>query len=138
MMRFVRCSTVAGGQMQLPLAAVSGFFLCVSTASVAQEAITGTYNGNIEVTTNRPQRWGVTIAINSVEDGKVKGIGTIQQGPCRGEYPIEGTVKDNAIGVISKTKGGASGDCVFAFKGRTEGNRLVGSMGKYEVEFRKQ
>ena len=77
------------------------------------------------------------MVISSVEDGKVKGTGTFQQGPCRGDYPIVGTVKGDGIGVISPAKGGASGDCTFGFKGKIDGNRLVGSMGKYELEFRK-
>jgi hypothetical protein len=125
--------------VQLPLATVFAVLLCVSAAAVAQESITGTYNGSIEVRTPRGlERMGVTMVISGIEDGKLKGTGTIQQGPCRGDYPIEGNVKGDAIGVVSKGKGGASGDCVFGFRGKIDGNRLVGSMGKYEVEFRKQ
>jgi hypothetical protein len=124
--------------MRLSLATGFAAVLCISAVAVAQGPVTGTYNGKMEVTTSRgPQRGGVTMVIKSVESGKVKGTGTIQQGPCRGDYPIEGNVKGDAIGVISKGKGGASGDCVFGFRGKIDGNRLVGSMGKYEVEFRK-
>lgn len=123
--------------MRIPLVAAFAALLCVSAAAVAQETVTGTYNGNIEVNTNRgPTRWGVTMVISSVEDGKVKGTGIFQQGPCRGDYPIVGSIKDGVIGVISQ-KGGTASDCVFGFKGKIDGNRLVGNMGKYELEFRK-
>src|SRR5690349_10270884 len=113
--------------MNLPLATGFGLLLCLSTAAVAQQSIVGTYNGNIEVTPNRPQRWGVTMVISSVEGGNIKGTGSIQQGPCRGEYPIEGSVRSDSIGVVSKTKGGASGDCTFAFKGKIDGDRMAGN-----------
>ena len=124
--------------MKGPLASAFAMVLCVSAAAVAQESITGTYKGNIEVNTNRgPTRWGVTMVISSVEDGKVKGTGMFHEGPCRGDYPIVGSVKGDVVGVISPAKGGTSGDCTFGFKGKIEGNRLVGNMGKYEIEFRK-
>ena len=125
--------------MQLALAAGFAVLSCVSAAAIAQQSIMGTYNGSIEVRTPRGlERMGVTMVISDIEDGKLKGTGTIQQGPCRGDYPIEGNMKGDAIGVISKGKGGASGDCVFGFRGKVDGERLVGNMGQYEVEFRKQ
>jgi hypothetical protein len=46
-------------------------------------------------------------------------------------------VKDNAIGVYAIKKGGPAGDCGFAFKGKIDGNRLVGNLGPFEVELRK-
>jgi hypothetical protein len=111
---------------------------CASATAVAQESVAGTYNGNYEVSTPRGhQRWGVTLTISNVEGGKVKGIATLQQGPCRGDYPVEGVVKNGVIGVTATAKGGPGGDCSFFFKGKIDGNRLVGNMGKYDVELRK-
>jgi hypothetical protein len=114
------------------------FMLCAVGVAFAQDSIVGSYNGNYEVQTIRgQQRWGVTLAIASVEDGKVKGTATLHQGGCQGSYPVEGSVKGNVIGVRATEKGGPAGDCSFGFKGKVEGNRLVGNMGKYEVELRK-
>jgi len=119
---------------------VVGFAVLLSTSATApaQDSTAGTYNGNYEIQTNRgPQRFGVTMVIDNVENGKVKGTATLQQGSCRGDYPIEGSVKGDIIGVRSTEKGGRAGDCGFGFRGKIDGNRLVGHMGKYEVEFRK-
>src|SRR4051812_8908575 len=124
--------------MKAPLASVVAVMLTVSAAAVAQDSLKGTYNGSFDV--NTPiglQKYGVTMVIDSVDDGKVKGTATYQRGSCRGDYPIEGFVKADTIGVRSTTKGGTAGDCTFGFRGKIDGNRLVGNMGKYEVEFRK-
>jgi len=111
---------------------------CGSATAAAQDSLAGTYKGDYEVYTSGVQRrLGMTLVISEVEDGKVKGTATFQQGPCRGDYPVQGRVRDGVIGIVSTTKGGASGDCSFGFKGKVDGNRLVGNMGKYEVEFRK-
>jgi hypothetical protein len=112
--------------------------ICGMGSVFAQESLVGKYTGNYEVATPRGNfRVGVTLVIDGVEDGKVKGAATLHQGNCRGDYPLEGTVKDEVIGLRSTAKGGPAGDCGFGFKGKVEGNRLVGNMGKYEVEFRK-
>jgi hypothetical protein len=111
---------------------------CASAAAVAQDSLEGTYNGNYEVY-NRAgkQSYGATLVLNKPEEDKVKGTATLHQGNCRGEYPVEGTVKDGAIGLRATAKAGLAGDCSFGFKGKVDGNRLVGNMGKYEVVFRK-
>jgi hypothetical protein len=112
--------------------------LCAAGVAFAQDSLVGKYNGSYEVHTMRgPQKFGVTLAINSVEAGRVTGTATLHQGGCRGDYPVAGSVKDDAIGVRATTKGGPAGDCGFGFKGKVDGNRLVGQMGKYEVELRK-
>ncbi len=45
---------------------------------------------------------GVTLVIASIEDGKLTGTGTYHAGPCRGYYPLVGSLKDNAIGVAKR------------------------------------
>jgi hypothetical protein len=114
------------------------FALFAAEAAFAQGTVVGTYNGSYEVeSTNGRHRFGVTLAITSVEGGKVKGTGTLHDGPCRGSYPVEGFSKDTALGVRGIEKGGPAGDCTFGFKGKVDGNRLVGNLGKYEVDLRK-
>ena len=112
--------------------------LFLGTAALAQDALVGSYKGSFQIQTNRGNTdIGVTLVIAAVDDGKLRGTGTLHRGPCSGDYPLEGYVKGNAVGVRSTAKGGAAGDCTFFFKGIAEGNRLVGNMGKYEVELRK-
>jgi hypothetical protein len=124
--------------MKLLIVSACVAMTCITTTAFAQASIAGTYNGDYEVYGSGGQRrFGITLVINSVEDGKVKGSATLHQGSCRGEYPVEGTVKDDVIGVRSTAKGGTAGDCSFGFKGKVDGNRLVGNMGKYDVVFRK-
>jgi hypothetical protein len=113
------------------------FALCAAGVAFAQDALVGSYNGSYEVESKGRQRFGVTLAIASVEDGKVKGTATLHDGPCRGSYPVEGFVKGTGIGVRAIQKGGAAGDCGFGFKGKIDGNRLVGNMGRFEVDLRK-
>jgi hypothetical protein len=113
------------------------FVLLTAGVAFAQDAV-GTYTGSYEVqSTKGHHRFGVTLAITSVEDGKLKGTGTLHDGPCRGSYPVEGFVKGGGIGVRAIQKGGPAGDCGFSFKGKIDGNRLFGNMGKFEVELRK-
>jgi hypothetical protein len=114
------------------------FVLCTAGAAVAQDALVGTYKGSYEVqSTKGHHRFGVTRAIASVEAGRVKGTATLHDGPCQGSYPVEGMVQDTSIGVRAVGKGGPAGDCGFGFKGKVDGNRIVGNMGKFEVELRK-
>jgi hypothetical protein len=123
--------------MKIPVCSLLFALSAVAGAAFAQSALVGTYRGSYEVDSKGRQRFGVTLAIASVEGGKVKGTATLHDGPCRGSYPVEGFVKDTAIGVRALQKGGAAGDCTFGFKGKIDGNRLVGNMGKFEVELRK-
>lgn len=113
------------------------FALCAAGFAFAQDSLVGSYRGSYEVQGGRVARFGITLAITSVEGGRVKGTGTLHDGPCRGSYPVEGFVKDAAIGLRAIEKGGPAGDCTFGFKGKVDGNRLVGNLGKYEVDLRK-
>ena len=110
----------------------------VSAASFAQDSVVGTYKGSFPLATARgPVEIGVTLVIASVDEGKLTGTGTYHSGACLGDYPVVGSVKENAIGLRSTKKGGAAGDCGFGFKGTVEGNRLVGNIGRYDVVLRK-
>jgi hypothetical protein len=124
--------------MKMPTCSLLFALSAAAGVALAQDGLVGTYNGSYEVQSTKGHlRFGITLAIASVQDGKVKGTGTLQDGPCRGSYPVEGFVKDGAIGVRAIEKGGAAGDCGFGFKGKIEGNRLIGNLGKFEVVLRK-
>ena len=112
--------------------------LCASGAVFAQDSIVGRYTGSFDFQTNQGlQKVGVTVVIDSVEDGRVKGTATMGGRACAGDYPVEGTLKGSELAVRSTRKGGPAGDCSFAFRGTAEGSRLVGRMGKYDVELRR-
>ena len=104
----------------------------------AQDSLAGTYKGSMTITGGfGTLNVGVTLVIAQVEGGKLTGTGTLHAGSCAGDYPIQGGVKGDAIGLISTKKGGAGGDCSFGFKGRVEGNQLVGTMGSMQIVLRK-
>lgn len=104
----------------------------------AQDVVTGKYSGYFTVQTIGGDRnVGLSITLASVEGDVAKGTGTMYSGACAGDYPFEGTVKDGEVRFVSKTKGGRAGDCGFGFRGKLEGNKLVGKFGKYDVELRK-
>jgi len=112
--------------------------LCSASAVFAQDTLAGRYTGSFDFQTNAGlQKVGVTVVIDSVEDGKVKGTATLGGRACAGDYPFEGILKGESIGLRGTTKGGRAGDCSFGFKGKVEGNKLVGTYGKYELELRK-
>lgn len=107
-------------------------------ALCAQDSILGTYNGNYEVrSSNRAPYVGVSVVISSVEGGVVKGTGSRSTGSCRGEVPLEGTLKDRAIVLRAAEKGGRADDCGFTFRGNVEGSTLVGKLGDREITLRK-
>ena len=56
---------------------------------------------------------------------------------CNGQYPFAGTYKDDQLVVRATQKGGPAGDCDFGFRGKREGDTLVGTIGKYEITLRK-
>ena len=109
-----------------------------AASALAPGSVAGKYNGAITVQTNRgPEDIGITLVIANVQDGKFTGTVTYQKGPCQGDLPVEGGVKGDQIGMRATAKGGKGGDCGFGFKGKVEGTKLVGNLGKYELELRK-
>jgi len=112
-----------------------GLALTAPMFSHAQDSLTGKYSGSY--TTVRPYVIGVSLVIASVEDGIVKGTASLYDGRCMGEYPVEGTYKDNKLVVRATAKGGKAGDCSFGFAGTVEGNSLNGKMGQIDIQLRK-
>jgi len=119
------------------IAVATAAALCVA-AAFAQDTLSGTYRGSLPFQTGKGTfDIGVTLVIAKVQDGAIGGVGTLHTGACRGDYPLEGKGSATGFFVLSTGKGGPAGDCVFGFKGRLEGTKLVGTMGKYDVELRK-
>jgi hypothetical protein len=104
----------------------------------AQGDVTGKYNGNLVAQyMGRDTSVGLTLVIASAENGRVKGTATLGGGPCAGDYPFEGFLKGNELGVRSNVKGGRAGDCEFGMRGTIEGNRITGTYGRYPVQLAK-
>jgi hypothetical protein len=104
----------------------------------AQDSLVGKYSGRFDAVGVVNYTVGVTLEISSVDDGKVKGVATLSmRTACNGQYPFAGTYKDDQLVVRATQKGGPAGDCDFGFRGKREGDTLVGTIGKYEITLRK-
>ena len=110
-----------------------------AAADAAQEDVTGKYSGSIVVPfQGRDAQVGLVMVISSVEGGRVKGVATMSSPTCGGDYPFEGFLKANEIGVRSDVKGGRAGDCSFGMRGTIEGDRIVGTIGRSPLQLNKQ
>jgi len=123
--------------MKIVFAVALTVVLSITTGAGAQDSIVGKYNSSYTTKGINALTFSVGIAISSVEGGVVKGTGYRYDRACRGEYPLEGTLKGDQIRLRAVAKGGASGDCDFGFIGTVQGNALVGKYGPLELEFRK-
>ena len=104
----------------------------------AQADVTGKYSGSLVAQyQGRDTNVGLAMVISSAENGRVKGVATLNGGPCLGDYPFEGFLKGTEIGVRSNTKGGRAGDCEFGMRGTLEGNRIIGTYGRYPLQLTK-
>ena len=109
--------------------------LAVTSAVIAQESIIGKYSGSYQTRSGRHML--VTLDIKSVENGTVKGIGSLSTtnlkgGACRGDYPFTGTLKDGQLDVRADEKGGPGGDCNFRVRATIEGDQLKARFGQNE------
>jgi hypothetical protein len=99
----------------------------------------GKYSGNHQIGTSDVR---VALDIKSVEAGTVKGtleryVSTRRGGSCDGEFPVQGTYKDNKLDVRTIEKVGKASDCIFRLRMNVQGNKLVGNMGKTELTLSK-
>jgi hypothetical protein len=100
------------------------------TAVEAQEPATGKWTGNYMRRTNQGlQGTGLTINIDSVQDGVLKGSATIYGSQCAGDYPVEGKVADGKVQIRTTEQGGRAGDCGLRLNLVLEGNRMKGTTG---------
>jgi hypothetical protein len=71
--------------------------------ALAEDALMGTYRGAYEVSNNSPSSRGgvmdvhVIFEITRVEGDVVGGTWILGEGACRGEYKIEGTLRDGVM-----------------------------------------
>ena len=119
-----------------------GSILVFSCPVFAQQTLLGKYSGSFMQRTHRGDySAGLTLEIVSLEGdtakGKVWRSSATQRGSCAGEYPVEGTLKDNALILKSTEKGGHAADCGVNLKLTVEGSKLVGTMNNFKAELSK-
>jgi hypothetical protein len=119
-------------------ASVVMLLLCMCAPAHGQEGLTGKYTGSfVAQVFGRDVDVGLTIVISSVQEGRVTGVATMGGQSCGGDYPFEGYLKGKELGVRSNVKGGRAGDCTFGMLGTLEGNKIVGTMGRYPLQVSK-
>ena len=114
-------------------------FVCggVCTPGIAQETLAGKYSGNYTTTGKGIERqWGLELNITSVENGKVKATLVRNGQECKGDFELEGTIKENQL-VLRSNKGGRSGDCTSNLQLTVEGNKLLGKISNYSAQLSK-
>jgi uncharacterized protein YceK len=111
----------------------------VCTFTYAQDPATlgGKYSGNYTVTGSRGDRqWGLELTIGSIEGENVKGTLVRYGAQCKGNFDLEGTLKENQL-VLRSNKSGPAGDCTSNFRLTVEGNKLAGTMGTFPAQLSK-
>jgi hypothetical protein len=98
----------------------------------AQVPLAGKYTGDFQ-TTIRTQGgvtrlMGLTLVIDSIADGVVKGTLTSNGYNCAGAYPVEGKLQDKDLQLRATRKGGRGGDCLLGISGTVNGNKITGTM----------
>lgn len=105
--------------------------IALGTNSYAEESLLGTYRGSFQGGKNNNKTNGVSLIIESVENGIVKGTATrFQKGACNGDYLMEGELSGKTLTMKSTEKGGRLEDCSFGINVTQDGNTLVGKTHK--------
>lgn len=105
---------------------LSAVVLTVAVPAHAQNSLLGTYSGSLPIKNNKTA--GVRLVIDSFDNGIVKGTASrSQKGACNGDYPVEGTLKDDNLVMKAIEKGGGAGDCNFKLNVKVVGDKLVGT-----------
>lgn len=124
----------------MKMAFVAGLVVTIgSTCVYAQQDLVGKYTGTYPQSTPRGEvSLGLTLEILAVEGDTVKGkavrIAAGQAGrACAGAYPVEGTLKGDAL-ELKATEKGATGDCGMVLKLMVEGTKLVGTIGNARTQ----
>ena len=99
----------------------------VAATSYAQDSLLGKYSGSSTVADGgRSLTRGVVLVITSVENGVVKAKYTVASRRCSGELPMEGTLRESKLELVSVAQGGSAGDCSRTLNLTVTGNTLVG------------
>lgn len=116
---------------------LAGGGICTSVYAQEQVALTGKYSGTYTTKGSKGEsQWGLELNITSVENAKVKGTLLRYGAQCKGDFQLEGTIKENQL-VLRSNKGGPAGDCTSNFRLVVEGNKLVGTMGSSPAQLSK-
>jgi hypothetical protein len=111
--------------------------LCSSAYAQQPATLAGKYSGTYTVSGKMGDRpWGLELNITSAEGENVKGTLLRHGAQCKGDFEMEGTLKENQL-VLRSNKGGPSGDCTSNFRLTVEGNKLVGTMGNFPAQLSK-
>jgi hypothetical protein len=135
---------ICGGGMERPnIRLLVGIALLSASLALAQDSLVGTYTGNY-LLSNRSGDTpvGLQLIIESVENGVVKGTArlsrTSKANYCAGEYPVQGTYRDNTLKLRSSERSGIAADCGLSLNLKQEGNKLTGTRGSgHAVELTK-
>ena len=103
--------------------------------SYAQQGLVGTYVGEYRERQPEgyPRTQTATLEITSAQSGKLTGKYNLASFGCGGTYEVEGTYQDNKLDM--RTKSGALRGCGDEqLMPMTQGNKLVGKVGAYEIE----
>jgi hypothetical protein len=99
----------------------------------AQESVVGRYTGHFEPAVMKgsgsPPPVGMTLQIESVENGQVKAVATHSGDRCGGTYTMAGAVVEGKLKLRATHKGGRAGDCGLSMTLSVEGPKLVGNLG---------
>lgn len=123
----------------IAIAAISA--LLFSCPVLAQQTLLGKYSGSFSMQDNRGQIvTGVTLEILGVEGDTVSAKAvrerSIQRSPCAGEYRLEGKLKGNAL-ALKSISGPGSGDCNLTMRLTVDGNKLAGTINKWDAQLSK-
>ena len=88
------------------LKVIAAVLLLASSAAGAQDAITGKWSGSYTGGRGALITTRVVLDVETVEGETVKGRGSVnvsmQRGQgCSGEFPIDGTFKDNTLDIVA-------------------------------------
>jgi hypothetical protein len=109
----------------------------VCTWVIAQETLAGKYSGTYTTTGKGAERkWGLELNITSVENEKVKATLLRHGAECKGDFELEGTIKENQL-VLRSNKGGRAGDCTSNLQLTVDGNKLAGKISNYAAQLSK-
>jgi hypothetical protein len=122
---------------------VIGAALCaISFSALAQDNnLVGTWSGSylyMGSVRSTPAPVGVEVEITSVEGNVVKGLAKQFSRVCGGEFPLNGKLDGNNLGMISASNLGPTGDCRFGFRAVVDGNKMTGKVGTYDLQLNKK
>jgi hypothetical protein len=127
--------------MSLKFVSAAAVVACLPCQVLALDSsVVGSWSGEFKTKNQVINTSYIKMNIKSVApNGAVSGVGTYgttagRGGACRGDYPLEGTLKGTELDVRGK---GRSADCNFDFKGALEGNQLKGTFEGNDVTLAK-